>query len=240
MADVWANSMACHHRATRRIQCHDPRATCHIAGCCHLVNSLSWFQSHMPHCRVQSPSVNNVMVGRATLQGVIILSAILKIVFRHILFLLFLMQFGLWRASAFVSSSIHLYRYRQVLGVCQDFSASGVQEAQGEEQDLHRIFAFQWDIWKKLWTDFTEILCVEDYWKTRAWICMKCCVSTDVGTYGWSNCLTLSPNPDPDYSPDAGTGLLSPVSFQRCYAEFYVGKIRRIRRPIGRCSEKCF
>jgi len=29
----------------------------------------------MPHCRVQSPSVNNVMVGRATLQGVIILSA---------------------------------------------------------------------------------------------------------------------------------------------------------------------
>ena len=23
-------------------------------GCCHWVNSLSWFQSHMPHCRVQS------------------------------------------------------------------------------------------------------------------------------------------------------------------------------------------
>ena len=41
MADVWANSMACH-----------PRATYHIAGCCHLVNSLSRFQSHMPHCRV--------------------------------------------------------------------------------------------------------------------------------------------------------------------------------------------
>jgi len=46
--------------------------------------------------------------------------------------------------------------------------------------------------------------------------------------------------PDPDYSPDAGTGLLSSISFPRCYAEFYVGKIRRIRRPIGRCSEKCF
>jgi len=30
MADVWANSMACH-----------PRATCHIAGCCHLANSMS-------------------------------------------------------------------------------------------------------------------------------------------------------------------------------------------------------
>jgi len=33
--------------------CH-PRATYHLAGCCHLVNSLSRFQSHMPHCRVQT------------------------------------------------------------------------------------------------------------------------------------------------------------------------------------------
>jgi len=61
-----------HGAATGRIHCHDsratchiagcchlansmtchPRATCHVAGCCHLVNSLSWFQSHMPHCRV--------------------------------------------------------------------------------------------------------------------------------------------------------------------------------------------
>jgi len=30
---------------------------------------------------------------------------------------------------------------------------------------------------------------------------------------------------DPDYSPDAGTGLLSSISYKRCYAEFYVGKI---------------
>jgi len=43
---------------------------------------------------------------------------------------------------------------------------------------------------------------------------------------------------DPDYSPDAGTGLLSLISFKRCYAEFYVGKIRCIR--IGRCSEAWF
>jgi len=35
--------------------------------------------------------------------------------------------------------------------------------------------------------------------------------------------------PDPDYSPDAGTGLLSPISYKRCYAELYVGKIPRIR-----------
>jgi len=44
--------------------------------------------------------------------------------------------------------------------------------------------------------------------------------------------------PDPDYSPDAGTGLLSPLSYKRWYAEFYVGKIRRI--PIGRCSDAWF
>jgi len=51
----------CHdHRATSHIAgcCHQanstachPRATYHIAGCCQLVNSLSWFQSHMAHCR---------------------------------------------------------------------------------------------------------------------------------------------------------------------------------------------
>jgi len=34
-------------------------------------------------------------------------------------------------------------------------------------------------------------------------------MSTDVGT--WTNWLTFKP--DPDYSPDAGTGLLSPISY---------------------------
>jgi len=38
---------------------------------------------------------------------------------------------------------------------------------------------------------------------------MKCCVSTDVGT--WTNWLTFEP--DPDYSPDAGTGLPSPILY---------------------------
>ena len=38
--------------------------------------------------------------------------------------------------------------------------------------------------------------------KTRAWIWMKVCVSTGVGT--WMNLSTFEP--DPDYSPDAGTG----------------------------------
>ena len=38
--------------------------------------------------------------------------------------------------------------------------------------------------------------------KTRGWIWMKCCVSTDVGT--WRSWLTFEP--DPNHSPDAGTG----------------------------------
>jgi len=38
---------------------------------------------------------------------------------------------------------------------------------------------------------------------------MKCCESTYVGT--WTNLLTFER--DPDYSPDAGTGLLSPITY---------------------------
>ena len=45
---------------------------------------------------------------------------------------------------------------------------------------------------------------VQDYSKPRAWISMKCCVSTDVGIWD---------EPDPDHSPDAGTGLLSPITY---------------------------
>jgi len=45
---------------------------------------------------------------------------------------------------------------------------------------------------------------------------------------------------DPDYSPDAGTGLFPPLSCKPCYAEFYVGKIRRIGLRIARCSEAWF
>jgi len=63
---------------------------------------------------------------------------------------------------------------------------------------------------------------------------MKCCVSTDVET--WTNRLTFEP--DPDYSQDARTGRLSPLSYKPRYAKFYVGKIRRIH--IGRCSDAWF
>ena len=54
---------------------------------------------------------------------------------------------------------------------------------------------------------------------------MKCYVSTDVRT--WTNWLTFEP--DPDYSPDAGAGLLFPIAYKRCNVEFYVGKIPRTR-----------
>jgi len=53
------------------------------------------------------------------------------------------------------------------------------------------------------------VSCYQDYLKTHAWIWMKCCMSTDVGT--WTNLLTFEP--DPDYSPNAGTGLLSPMLY---------------------------
>jgi len=45
-------------------------------------------------------------------------------------------------------------------------------------------------------------VCSQNYSKTRAWIWVKFCVSTGVGTStNWSTF-----EPDPDHSPDAGTG----------------------------------
>jgi len=66
--------------ATWRIQCPGPRAMCHIAGCCHRANSMSWSHSHVPHCRVLPCGKFNVMIPEphATLQGERIPSAILK------------------------------------------------------------------------------------------------------------------------------------------------------------------
>jgi len=83
-------------------------------------------QSHVSHCRVLPLGEFTVMIpephatlqgavawrnqchDRATSQGVIIPSAILKIVFRHILLFCFLIHFGLWRGAAFVASPMHL------------------------------------------------------------------------------------------------------------------------------------
>ena len=122
MADVWANSMACH-----------PRATCHIAGCCHLANSMSWSQSYVSHCRVLPLGEVTVMIPHDSTCHIAGCSHLAKSMswscrvagcnnsFRHIenrfstyfIFFCFLMQFGLWQTAAFVSSPIHLlYQWR--------------------------------------------------------------------------------------------------------------------------------
>jgi len=86
--------------------------------------------SHVSHCRVlplgefivtiQEPHATlqgavtwrNQCWDRATLRGVRIPSGILKIVFAIFYFFLFLVQFRLWRVTAFVSSPIHLLSLR--------------------------------------------------------------------------------------------------------------------------------
>ena len=80
-------------------------------------------------------------------------------------------------------------------------------------------------------------VCEQDYSKTCAWIWMKCCVSTDVGT--WTNWLTFQL--DPDHSLDAGTRLLSPISYKCCYAEFFTfGKSPVYVLASRHCSEAWF
>ena len=81
-------------------------------------------QSHISHCRVLPLGEFTVMIPQphATLQGVRIPSGILKIVFRHISLFLFLMQFRLWRAAAFVSSPIHLFWLSMLFYVSAMFS----------------------------------------------------------------------------------------------------------------------
>ena len=54
----------------------------------------------------------------------------------------------------------------------------------------------------------------------HSWIWMKCCASTDVGT--WTNWLTFEP--DPDYSLDAGNGLLSAILYSAGMWNFASGK----------------
>ena len=99
--------------ATWRIQWHvipEPRVTLQVG-----LLPLGKFTVMIPAPRatLQGPVTwRNQCRDRATSQGVRILSFILKIVFRHIFCFVFLMQFGLWRAAAFVSSPIHLLKVR--------------------------------------------------------------------------------------------------------------------------------
>jgi len=94
MADIWSNSVACH-----------PRATYHIAGCCHLVNSLSRFQSHISGCSHLAKSVS-WSCHIAECKNFI---CHIENRFSPYFIFLFLMQFRLWRVAASVSLPIHLF-----------------------------------------------------------------------------------------------------------------------------------
>ena len=48
--------------------------------------------------------------------------------------------------------------------------------------------------------------------KTRAWIWMKCCICRQMSGHAQTDYITFEP--DPDHSSDAGTGLLSPISYR--------------------------
>ena len=94
MANVWANSMACH-----------PISHCRVLPLGEFTATIS-----EPHATLQSAVTwRNQCHDRATLQGVRIPSAVLKSFYAiFYFFVLFLMQFRLWRAVAFASSPIHL------------------------------------------------------------------------------------------------------------------------------------
>jgi len=65
------------------IHCHGSRATCHIAGCSHLAKSMSWSCHIIARCKNSIRHIENRFTPY---------------------FFLFLMQFGLWRSAAFISS----------------------------------------------------------------------------------------------------------------------------------------
>jgi len=127
-----ANSTACHPRAMYHIA-----GCCHLVNSlswfqsymphCRVQSAGEIKVMIVPHCRVlplgeftvMIPELHATLQGavswrnqshdRATLQGVRIPSAILNIFFVIFYFFLFLIQFRLWRAAAFVSSPIHLF-----------------------------------------------------------------------------------------------------------------------------------
>jgi len=121
--------------ATWRIQCHDPRATCHTGGCCHrriqghvirepritLQGAATWWI----HCHDSRDTCH--IAGCSHLAKSMSWSyhtAWCNNSIRHIknrfspyfiFFCFFLMQIGLWRAAAFVLSPIHLLLLHCVL-----------------------------------------------------------------------------------------------------------------------------
>jgi len=102
MVDVRANSMVCHPRAI----IPEPHIILQGAAIGEFTVTIP-----EPHATLQGALTwRNQCHDRATLQGVRIPSAIFKIVFLlYFILFLFLMQFRLRRAAAFVSSPIHLF-----------------------------------------------------------------------------------------------------------------------------------
>jgi len=73
--------------ATWWSHCYDSKATCHIAGCSHLAKSMSW-SCYIAGCNNSIRHIENRFSPY---------------------FFCFLMQCGLWRAAAFVSSPMQLF-----------------------------------------------------------------------------------------------------------------------------------
>jgi len=79
--------------ATWWIHCHDSGATCHIACGMGLAKSMSW-SCHVAGCKNSIRHIKN------------------RFFLPYFIYFLFLMQFGLWRAAAFVSSPIRLFIFK--------------------------------------------------------------------------------------------------------------------------------
>jgi len=109
----WSQSYVSHCRVLPSGEFNGMSSQSHVSYCSVLPLGEFTVMIPEPHATLQGAVTwRNQCRDRATLQGVIIPSAISffvsLIVFRHILFFCFLMQFGLWWAVGFVSSPIHL------------------------------------------------------------------------------------------------------------------------------------
>jgi len=110
--------------ATWWIHCHDYRATCYIAGCSHLVKSMSW-SCHIAGCKIFIRHIEN----------------------RLSPYFIFYFIFFLNAVWALMSGGFRIVSDTLVLA--STFLLGGVLGSEGQEPDLHRIFAFQWDMWRR-------------------------------------------------------------------------------------------
>ena len=122
------------------IHCHDSRATCHIAGCSHLATSMSW-SYHIAGCKNSNRHIENRF-------------------FAIFYYFLFLMQFRLWRAVAFVSSPIHVFYYVYLTITTQSYTS---------HSHLHASSKFHKMSWVRLFTLYRLIVSMQlSFW---CWMC---------------------------------------------------------------------